>query len=286
MTDREVPRTLTHESFSAVANETRLDILEALWMHGDATYTELYDRTELEDTGQFTYHLNQLVGQFVHKSKELYKLTNVGREIVMTVLTSVDGENPLRSPITLDVSCHSCGADILARCRGDWLRIDCADCEKLYASYPVPRAGLHGRDGEAVLTVFDQRLRRMNALVHRGICPNCACSMDRSVVPDAEPEPGLPFVFFHRCSHCRMEVYTVPATGLLEHPAVIAFYHDRGSDLFAIPHWELDWMFDGRAIDVTAESTLEYTVTIEVEDERLRATLDEKGHTRTIEAVD
>ena len=277
MTDGAVSRTLTHRSFSALSNETRLDILEALWIHGDATFIDLYDRIALEDTGQFTYHLNQLVGEFIYKSEERYKLTHAGREIVMTVRSSIDGKNPLRTPTVLDVSCHSCGAEIHARCRGDWLSIDCAACEKLYASYPVSRAGLHEREAGAFLSVFDQQLRRMNTLVHRGICPNCACPMDCSVVPDAEPEPGLPFVFEHQCRHCLMEVYTVPATGLLEHPAVIAFYHDRGIDLYTIPHWALDWMFDGRAIDVIDESPLEYTVTIEVHGSRLRATLDEQG---------
>ena len=279
-------RTLTHASFSALANETRLGILEALWMGGAATFIELFDQTDLDDTGQFAYHLNQLVGQFVTKPADRYKLTNAGREIVMTVLTHVDGENPLRSPHALDVTCHSCAADVLARSRGDWLRIDCSSCGKLYASYPVPRVGLHHRDADEFLAVFDQRLRRMNALVHRGICPNCACSMDRSVVPDAEPDPGLPFVFFHRCRHCRMELYTVPATGLLEHPTVIGFYHERELDLFDIPHWELDWMFHGDPIDVVAESPLEFTVVIAVGDDRLQATLDADGVARAFELLD
>ena len=286
MTDETVSRTLDHESFSAISNAIRLDMLEALWMHGDATFTALYELLDLEDTGQFTYHLNQLLDQFVYKSDGRYKLTNAGREIVMTVLTHVDGENALQSPFVVDFSCHSCGGDVLAQSYGDWLRIDCSSCDKLYASYPVPRVGLHHHDAADFLTMFDQRLRRENALVHRGICPNCMCVMDCSVIPDAEPEPGLPFVFFHRCTYCRMEIYTVPATGLLEHPEVISFYHTHGIDLYDIPHWQLDWMFDGKAIEVINEAPLEFTVDIDVDTDTLRATLDEEGTVQTIELFD
>ena len=278
--------TLTHDSFAAVANEARLEILKALWVDGDATFTDLFDLIDLEDTGQFSYHLNQLLGQFVHKRDDHYALTNVGREIVMIVFTHVDGENSLQGSVALEVPCHSCEADVLARGRDDWLRIDCSSCGKLYASYPVPRAGLHHRESDEILAVFDQRLRRMNGLVHRGICPNCTCSMDRSVVDEAEPEPGLPFVFFHECRHCFMELYTVPATGLLEHPAVISFYHDRGLDLFTIPHWELDWMFDGDAINVIDDSPLEYTVDIDVGSDRLRVDLDDEGTARDVQRID
>lgn len=286
MTDETLSRTLNHESFSAISNEIRLNILEALWMHGDAIFIDLFELTDLEDTGQFTYHLNQLLEQFVYKSGDHYKLTNAGREIVMTVLTHVEGENALQTPFALDVHCHSCGGEVIARSHGDWLRIDCSSCEKLYASYPVPSVGLHHHDAADFLSVFDQRLRRKNALVHRGICPNCTESMNSAIIPDAEPEPGLPFVFFHRCAYCLLEMYTVPATCLLEHPAVISFYHEQGLDLFDIPHWELDWMFHGDRIEVIHESPLEYTVTIEVECGRLRATLDEEGSVRKINPVD
>lgn len=285
MTDESVSRTLTHDSFSAISNAIRLDILEMLWMHGEASFTDLYGRIDLEDTGQFSYHLNQLLDQFVYKSDEHYKLTNAGREIVMTVLTHVEGKNSLESPFALDSPCHSCGEEIHAQCYGDWLSIDCASCEKLYASYPVERVALHHHDADDFLAIFDQRIRRKNALVHRRICPNCTATMNRSVIPDAEPEPGLPFVFFHECEYCRFEIFTVPATGLLEHPAVIEFYHSRDIDLYDIPHWKLDWMFHGDPIEVVTDSPLEYTVTIEIETDRLRASLDESGDVQAIGPV-
>ena len=267
----------THESFAAIANETRMEILRVLWIRRRATFSELYDQVDVDDSGQFSYHLNKLLGHFVRKTEGGYKLTIAGSEIVTTILAHVEAENPLETPHELDTDCYSCGSPIQAVSADGWLRIDCQSCGKLYASYPIPVAGLRDRAPDEFLAVFDQRLRRMNALVHRGICPNCACDMTGNVVPDAEPEPGLPFVFEHHCEHCRLEIYSVPGTSLLEHPAVVSFYDRHDVDLFAVPHWELEWMFHGDCLEIVSETPLEYTIDVTVGEARLRATLNERG---------
>ena len=277
MTDGDSENKFTHESFGAIASETRMEILRELWFQRALTFSELFDRVDVDDSGQFTYHLNKLLDHFVRKSGDRYKLTVSGTEIITTILAHAESENPLRSPYELDTDCYSCGSAIHAVSSGGWLRIDCDSCGKVYASFPIPVAGLRNRSPDEFLAVFDQRLRRMNALVHRGICPNCSSPMDRKLVPDAEPEPGLPFVFNHRCEHCRLEIFTLPGTGLLEHPAIVSFYDRHDVDLFAIPHWELEWLFDGDCIAVVSETPLEYTIDVAVNDERLRATLGENA---------
>lgn len=110
--------------------------------------------------------------------------------------------------------------------------------------------------------------------------------MTRTVVHDAEPEPGLPFVFNHCCDHCRLEIFSLPGTGLLEHPAVIAFYDQCGVDLFRLPPWEIAWMYDGRYVDLIAEDPLEYAITIEADGHRLRVTLDENASVTASERTD
>ena len=101
--------------------------------------------------------------------------------------------------------------------------------------------------------------------------------MDGEIVPDAEPEPGLPFVFNHRCDHCRLEVFSLPGTALLEDPAVISFYDQHDVDLFTVPHWELAWLFDGDHVEVVSDDPFEYRVDVGLGDQQLRATLDETG---------
>ncbi len=272
---------LTHGAFAALGNPIRLEIIHVLWMEGEMRFNELYAHVDVDDTGQFSYHLDQLREHFVTTSGQTYRLTNAGKEIVMTILAHIAGSNPFESPHRLDATCHSCEAHLHAVSAGGWLRIDCPDCTKLYSSFPIPIAGLTDRSAEEYLVIYDNRIRRQYALVHRGSCPNCSCEMSRTVVHEAEPEPGLPFVFRHRCAHCRLEIYSLPGTGLLDDPAVIAFYHQAGIDLFARPHWELDWLFDGRSIELLDDDPLTYQIDIQVDNHTLTSTLDEAGNPRT-----
>lgn len=285
MDDQQSTNKFTHELFAAVGNETRLEILRALWTHRELTFNELYAELDIGDTGHFNYHLSKLLDQLVTKSGDCYRLTTPGHEIILTILSNVETRNPLESPFLLETECHRCESSIQALSTGGWLRIDCESCDKLYASFPVPVAGLGNRSPAEFLEVFDQRLRRMNALVHRGICPNCSCHMTTDIVPDAEPEPGLPFVFDHCCGHCQLEIFSPPGTTLLETPEVITFYSQHDIDLFAVPHWELPWMFDGECVEIVSETPFEYTVDVELHDQQLRTTLDENGEVVTTSRV-
>ena len=277
MADGDGTSRLTHESFAAIANDHRMEILRVLWFHGPLSFSDCYDLVSVDDTGQFTYHLNKLLDHFVVKSGDEYKLLHPGKEIVMTILSHVGADDPLRSPISLDADCSSCGSPIQAVSSAGWVHIDCGSCEKVYSSFPFPLAGLRDRSPDEFLPVYDRWIRRTYALVHAGICPNCSSRMTSEAVLDAEPEPGLPVVFDHRCGHCRLEIFTPPGTGLLEQPAVVSFYHRHDRDLLDIPHWRLEWLFDGRCIDVVADDPIEYVIDIVLDHHRLRATLEETG---------
>jgi DNA-binding transcriptional ArsR family regulator len=57
------------EAFAVLGNEIRLEILQRL---GEAdeplAYSELFERMDYDDSGNFSYHLDQLVGHFVGRS--------------------------------------------------------------------------------------------------------------------------------------------------------------------------------------------------------------------------
>lgn len=68
-----VPRAT--EAFKQLGNETRLAILLVLWdgyepfaSDSSLTFSELYDRVEVADSGNFPYHLDQLTGHFVEET--------------------------------------------------------------------------------------------------------------------------------------------------------------------------------------------------------------------------
>ncbi|MFB9807964.1 winged helix-turn-helix domain-containing protein [Haladaptatus pallidirubidus] len=62
------------DAFQLLADETRLEILFALWNAPEwtATFTELKDAVGMRDSGQFQYHLNQLAGTFIRQVDDGY----------------------------------------------------------------------------------------------------------------------------------------------------------------------------------------------------------------------
>ncbi|QRV14078.1 helix-turn-helix transcriptional regulator [Haloterrigena salifodinae] len=53
------------EAFRLLGHEIRVQILLALWRASDHAlgFSELYDAVDVDDSGQFTYHLSKLEGR-------------------------------------------------------------------------------------------------------------------------------------------------------------------------------------------------------------------------------
>lgn len=98
------------DAFSVLGNETRMEILHAL---GEAdepvSFSELRDRLGRPDSGQFNYHLDQLVGHFIRKTDEGYGLLQAGRRVIEAVLSGAVTEIPDKESTRIDKSCYLCG---------------------------------------------------------------------------------------------------------------------------------------------------------------------------------
>ena len=73
------------EAFSALGNQTRMQILLALWRAYDpfasdnaVPFSELFEAVGVDDSGQFNYHLGKLRERFVTRRETGYELTPVG----------------------------------------------------------------------------------------------------------------------------------------------------------------------------------------------------------------
>lgn len=70
--------------FDLLSDESRLEIIGALYRAGShspsdpLSFSALFDRTGITDTGQFNYHLRRLRGPFVEKTDDGYCLTTSG----------------------------------------------------------------------------------------------------------------------------------------------------------------------------------------------------------------
>jgi DNA-binding transcriptional ArsR family regulator len=77
------------DAFALLANETRLEVLRVLRVateRGDGTagaltaveFSDLFAAVGIDDTGNFSYHLEKLEGHFVKATEEGYVLTEEG----------------------------------------------------------------------------------------------------------------------------------------------------------------------------------------------------------------
>ena len=70
-------RVLPAEVFATLGNDTRVDILRALLELGAdeaaVSFTDLFERVDVDDSANFNYHLRHLTGHFVKRSDDGYE---------------------------------------------------------------------------------------------------------------------------------------------------------------------------------------------------------------------
>lgn len=129
-----------------------------------------------------------------------------------------------------------------------------------------------------------QQLQRARA----GVCPNCWGPIEGRL-PGRDPSlPGLDDVELpddallatYHCAQCGLSVDLPPGACLVEHPAVVAFYHDHGDDVRGHPYVDLPFCHVGRG---ELESTTPVRVRVDVELDGDRLSLWLGGETSVLE---
>lgn len=162
------------EAFAVLGDETRLGILRALGEAGEPiAFSELYDRLAIDDSGQFSYHLDQLVDHFVRKHEGVYELTQAGRRVVMAVLAGTVTAEAVVERTRVDDPYHLCGTRMAVSYQDGQVGMYCPSCGGQYAgqsggearaedtlpprkrqrvgTLELPPAGVEGRDPGALL---------------------------------------------------------------------------------------------------------------------------------------
>jgi len=74
------------DAFATLGNETRVQILRELGDAGEPlAFSTLYDRVDVTDSSQYNYHLDRLLGYFVHRVDGEYALARPGERIVEAI---------------------------------------------------------------------------------------------------------------------------------------------------------------------------------------------------------
>lgn len=254
------------ETFSAVGNAFRLDILDELYRaEAPVAYSELREALGERDTGRLNYHLNELVGEFVWKDEGVgYGLNLSGKRLVSSVISGRYREQDTPERVAdAPGECVDCGATALELRQPDGrasLRCTACGVEHVNASFPV--GAWKGRPADEVPAVFDRYIERVGTEALAGVCPECMARM--RVEPRAELI-GFPYALSFECERCPRGTSVPYAQAAYRHPRLRAFLHRAGVDTDR-PFWTVDALVSPEPTTVRSEDPVAVTVRFDAGD--------------------
>ncbi len=301
----------TVDAFRLLSDETRLAILLALWEaydpHADAndlSFTEIYERVEAPDSGNFSYHLDKLVGHFVEETEQGYALSSAGRRIVQAVIAGTGLEQETLPPTEIPRSCPWCGSPVEISYEEGRLCQVCTGCdgslgpgstEKTPAGTLVVHdgfdpAGLTDRSPEEVFVAGTKDYHCQVRMMIRGVCPRCSGAVEETLHlcggHDRAPgevcstcgtwtEARVSYV----CSVCKHNVSYPAWAAVFDHPAIVSFYYEQGFEmtygLEDAEAWGHLWNALLREQEVVSEDPVRIRIRVAYRGEALVLTLDE-----------
>ena len=176
--DLEIVGLSPDEAFAILGNDTRLDILNALWEAGahheyddiddtarTISFSELQRAVDVRDNGQFNYHLSELVPAFVRHTDEGYRLSGAGKQVCRAIV-AISGKRTPGASSDLETPCPVCGGALTADYEDQWLRVTCSDCDGNFGNAapdgtvfhaPFPAAGLGDRTPDEAFSTGSYR---------------------------------------------------------------------------------------------------------------------------------
>jgi hypothetical protein len=294
------------EAFAVLGNEIRLDIIRVLW-HADAaheyddisdtaktiSFSELRRQVDLDDNGQFNYHLSQLTPHFVRDTDDGYRLSGAGKQIARTVIAVSGGEH-VDFSTRLDQDCPLCSAPMTAAYDDQWIRISCTECDGVFgdkapegsvffSSYPA--AGLAGRTPDEALETGFYRCMLDITYMMRDVCRECAGSISTSISvcddhqtrerePCAHCGTRFPVWTDQRCDTCGYAKRLPVEPFVLTLSPVVGFLDNEGTDVLAPAFTEILKLLQNGVETTVTEDPFRVSVTIEGQDEALSVSLD------------
>jgi hypothetical protein len=291
-------------AFQLLSDETRLELLQALWEAHDpmdaspVRFADLRESVTADDPGGIYYHLDKLTTHFVRQTDDGYELRESGKRIVRMLLSGTAIDDPEIDPVQVDVSCWYCGGQLEYSYREGWRYLACTRCDaRCVDSFPAgvisrnefPPSGLRDRTPNEINEADRIWGAHRRASVMDGVCPECAGDMPVTsieICDDHHPDwDGYQFceacgsifrmLVSHVCEGCkyrwRMPTLFYPT----RQPAVIAFYYEHGIE-FDLATYEQRTLLLDLEEELLSENPLRIRISIPLEDEALRLTYDER----------
>lgn len=273
-------------AFGLVGNETRANIIKELGLKGTeketddgVTFTHLRQFVDGKiDSGQFNYHLQKLVGNYVEKTEHGYKLRPEGKTLYRTIQAGTFTKDVSLASTAVGQECYYCEDPLEAAYDDGMFTIQCHGCETLYDLILAPPSSLESRDD--FLTRVEGYNHHIRQSFVRGICPTCVNGLDHQLVDPAETgfsEATRRSAYVYRsCDHCGNQSYMSVGSVLLHHPAVISFCYERGLDVTTTPRWELEFAATDRTLTVRSTDPWEIELDVTVDEDTLTLVVDDQ----------
>lgn len=281
--------------FDVLGDETRVAIVRALadvrrdgWQWAGLTFAELRRAVGMEDTGNFSYHLEKVQGSLVVKDGDEYKLLNQGLRLAGAMEAGSYTPTGTSKRGTLDEPCPhvGCDHDLAVRYDDQYFRTLCPEHGNFHGTSLPPAVVEHNDVVDLVAIARADTLSRIRR-ARDGVCPHCWGPMEATIPAtdvtlhesDDELPPDVVIVEFG-CDRCGLTFSTPPGACVLDHPAVVSLYHEHGRDLRTVPLTALRSLRATNAV-VESEAPVRVRVPVKCEDDRLDVWLD--GDVKVIE---
>lgn len=254
--DDGTPDTQASAAFDLLGNETRLSILLAIWeeqvpLADDNTvpFSRIFDRVDLDDRGNVSYHLEQLDGKFItqHTERGGYELLIPGLKLVRTIVAGTGVTDATLEPTEIDQPCPLCGAPTEICYREGVVFLICTECEgaapgkadidgALNGVYFEPTGVTDWSPEQLYAASITTALQQARSLFN-GVCPTCSGAVEGQLefCSDHNPTDGceqcgklIGTTARFQCRSCKFFGFPNPGWLPLLHPAVISFYDDHG----------------------------------------------------------
>ncbi len=275
------------DAFQALGNEIRMDIIETMLERTDGdgpsrvAFSTLFEESGVDTSAGFAYHIEQLVGSYLHHYDDGYELTYAGERIARAIATGAYTHRVDQPPVELEDPCPFCDRrELEARSTDNVVTIACDDCGRSLLRLGFPPAGVEGH-GDGFPEAFDRHHRHRLGLAADGVCPDCSGDVSgRLVTPSPSVADELPAEYDDHvqaelsCHCCGIEFRCPVTLAVLDHSAVVSFYHEHGEDLSDRPIWNVghEW-----AETVLSEEPLAVRVVTELDGDVLALYVDERA---------
>lgn len=175
-----------------------------------------------------------------------------------------------------------CGGTPELRYEGQFASVICRDCANWFVRYVFPPGVVEGRSTDELLAALDRKCRTVRADAAAGVCPLCFGRIGVRLVPGSPDRFGHPVAVEYDCADCTCLLHSTVGAHVAEHPAVVAFLHDRGVDPREPSLWELPFAYDPGRLS-GGDGRNEATLTVQRGDASLKLTLDRQARTVSLE---